>query len=352
MRLLIGFVLVLVAVLVVAWIIFAGPSHAAVPPMGVAINLPEGGTANDIGREVMAARSGGARLMVLSHKWSELEPSPGKFDLKSLHDAIPPLSNLGFSLAVTIATLDTNNKTLPADLQSEPFDSPKVRTRFDTLLRAIAKELSPSVKWVMLGNEADIYLGIHQDEQGAFAGFVEAGRKTLKSLQPGVKVGVTTTFDGLRDRPDVFHRLNRDTDVITMTYYPLRQDMMARPTSDVGKDIGAMVEAAGTRPLLLQELGYPASETLGSSEQKQADFVDAVFDAIAAQPKTIVGGVFFIEYDFDQPTLDTLTGYYHIDAAPFRAFLGTLGLKKSDGTPRKAWGRYEARLKAWNSRKG
>lgn len=352
MRLILGAVLVLVVLFVAAWILFAGPSYAAGPPIGIAVNLPEGGTANDIGREIMAARTDGARVMVLSHKWSELEPSAGKFNLKPLHDAIPPLTKLGFSLAVTIATLDTNNKTLPTDLQAESFDSPKVRQRFDALLRAIAKELSPSVKWVMLGNEADIYLGIHPDEQEAFAGFVEAGRKTLKSARPSSVVGVTTTFDGLRDRPGVFRRLNRAMDVVTMTYYPMGSDFRVRPTTDVGKDISAMVKAAGIRPLLLQELGYPASEELGSSERKQADYVDAVFDAIAAHPKSIVGGVFFIEYDFDKPTLDTLTGYYHIDAAPFRAFLGTLGLKKSDGTPRKAWARYQMRLKAWNSGKG
>ena len=44
-----------------------------------------------------------------------------------------------------------------------------------------------------------------------------------------------------------------------------------------------------------------------------------------------------------------LVGYYGLKEPRFRAFLATLGLRKADGTPRKAWMRFQARAKEWTN---
>jgi hypothetical protein len=108
-----------------------------------------------------------------------------------------------------------------------------------------------------------------------------------------------------------------------------------------------MVKAAGDKPLLLQEVGYPADPLVGSSEEAQAAFVEAAFDAVARHRAKIVGFSYFMLHDFGEKMTDTLVGYYGVGQPRFRAFLNSLGLRKADGTPRKSWARYEARARAW-----
>ncbi|MCC6730308.1 MAG: hypothetical protein IT208_13305 [Chthonomonadales bacterium] len=327
----------------------AFPAGAAPPLLGLAANPREGATGAAFLEGVLDARRLGVSMMFSTHRWSDLEPKPGEYDLKPLREAISGLGSLGFRVALTLQTIDTNNRTLPADLASRPFDDPELIARFDRLLERVAKTLTDRVGWVMLANEADIYLGMHPEELPRFAAFAEHGRATLRRLRPGLPVGVTCTHDGVRDRPALVGRLNRDMDVVTLTYYPLDERMGVRPVAEAPADFERMVRAAGTRPLLLQEIGYPASPLLGSSEERQAAFIDAVFDAVDRHRGRIACFSFFLLHDFGDRLTDTLVGYYGIPDPRFRAFLATLGLRKADGTPRKAWARFQARAKAWGA---
>ena len=343
----------IVVLLAVAGLLMGvGPLRAADKPLvGVSLGVPEGGGATDLIASVLTARTARAGLTYVSVKWSDLEPKPGVYNLKPIDDPVTNLAPLGFHVAITIQTLDTSNRTLPADLMDKPFDSPEVRTRFDALLQQIGPKITAAVTDVNLGNEADVYLGTHPQEIEAFAGLVEAGRTRLRASRPGLPIGVTTTFDGLKTRFSVFQRLNRNMDVIAMTYYPLTAAFAVRPVADVSGDFDMMASAAGAKPLLLQEVGYPADPLLGSSEEKQAAFVDAVFDALNKHSSQIGFVNFFLMYDFGDKLVNALTQYYSLNDAHFRAFLGSLGLRKADGTPRLAWLRFEVRSSAWATQK-
>ena len=94
----------------------------------------------------------------------------------------------------------------------------------------------------------------------------------------------------------------------------------------------------GVRPLILQEVGYPASTLLGSSEQQQAQFVTNVFDAWAPRGDRIPFLNVFLMHDFPQTLCDYFTQYYGLPGNErFSQFLCTLGLRKANGTPRLAW---------------
>ncbi|HWD41864.1 MAG TPA: hypothetical protein VG944_23695, partial [Fimbriimonas sp.] len=90
-------------------------------------------------------------------------------------------------------------------------------------------------------------------------------------------------------------------------------------------------------PLLLQEIGYPASPENGSSEQKQAQFIDEVFKQLETLDSKVPFASFFLQTDFGTAQLDAFTGYYGVSEASFRSFLGSLGLHDSTGKPRQAW---------------
>ncbi|MCX6360779.1 MAG: hypothetical protein NT029_13275 [Armatimonadetes bacterium] len=317
------------------------------PLVGVAANPPAGSTGAQFLVGVRDAQRMGCRLMTSSHKWSELEPKPGEYVLKPLEDALNGLPLFGFTVALTIQTLDTNNRTLPPDLMEKPLDSPEVRSRFDALVRKIAAKLGKRCPWVMLANEADVYLATHPSELEPFCTLMDQGRRTLRAARPDILVGVTCTHDGLRDRPAAVGRMNREMDVCTLTYYPLGPGFGVRPVGDVPADMARMVRGAGGKPLLIQEIGYPAAELLGSSGAKQAAFVDAVFDAAERHASAIAGLCFFILHDFGDKLTDELLSYYRLPDPRFRAYLATLGLKEADGKPRPAYERFEARVARW-----
>lgn len=317
------------------------------PLVGISPNVKVGGKIDDLVKDLKSLRGDGLGFQYLTLKWSELEPEKGNLDLKKLDDGVRGLGGLGFDLAVNIQTLDTNNRTLPADLMDKPFDSPEMRTRWEALLRAVAPRLTPKVRWVMLGNEVDVYLAQHGAELEPYAGFVERGRALLRERKPDLPVGVTCTYGGARARPDQFRRLNHDTDFVALTYYPLKPDFSVEPVSVVAGDISRMVEMAGRKPLLITEAGYPADPLLGSSETQQAAFVDALFDAVKAHPSRIAVVNYFLLVDFNDSLVETFLKYYRVPDAKFRAYLATLGLRKQDGTPRKSESAFLRRLRAW-----
>ncbi|MGC8668789.1 MAG: hypothetical protein ACP5VE_11810 [Chthonomonadales bacterium] len=328
----------------------SGDPEPPVPVIGVSVDIPAAGSSASVVRDLAALRQMGARLLYVSVKWAELEPQPGHYVFKPIDDATNGARMLGFRLLLTLQTIDTNNRTLPADLQTLPFGDRRIAMRFSALLRALAPRITKEVAWVMLGNEADVYLAAHPAELEPFAELVESGRAVLHAAHRGVAVGVTATFDGVLRHPAVVRRLNRNTDVLGLTYYPLGGDFTVRPARDVAEDVDAMARFAGGKLIVLQEAGYPAGRGAGSSDAAQAEFVDALFAALARHARSFQAVNYFLLYDFGKDMVEGFVRYYGVPGERFRAFLATLGLKREDGTPRPAWEHFRNQLTRWRMR--
>jgi hypothetical protein len=310
------------------------------PPMGITLNVPAGSGKDRMLQEIKNMRKDGARLYLLSLKWSDYEKTPGRITLEETGKYLNGLKFMGFQIGITIQTLDTTNRTLPPDLMNLPFDNPEMISRFRAFLKELAGQVNSSVKWVMLGNEVDVYLQMHPKELDAYNRFIQAGMKEMHTLCPSVKIGCTCTFDSLKLRREIFSRINQHTEVVTMTYYPLKSDFTVRSMSDVSGDFRQMAQAAGGKPLLLQEIGYPSGALNDSSEGKQAQFVDAVFAACKENASHLAGGDFFLLYDFSDALTNECLRYYHLADPRFRSYLATLGFQRNNGLPKKAWSHY------------
>jgi hypothetical protein len=159
----------------------------------------------------------------------------------------------------------------------------------------------------------------------------------------------------VRYHPAIAARLNRNMDVVSMTYYPIGADWRARPVGSLDADFARMIQAAGTKPLLLQEIGCPADQSI-SSEDLQASYVDGLFRQLTKYGDRVAGANWFLYCDFNKALLDQLTGYYmqgqngvaRAQAIRFRNYLSSLGLKRADGTPRKSWEVFCSRARAWS----
>jgi hypothetical protein len=320
--------------------------------LGLAPNARDGG-GEEAFKEVLAEQKRiGTDGAAWGVKWSDLEKEPGKIDVKKLGDDLKSAASyLGWKATLTIQAIDTVNRVVPKDLMNEPWDSPKMRDRFDALLRAIIPLLDKNVVAVSLSNEVNAYLEAHPSELRPFKAFLAHAKNTIKAAKPAMPVGVTCIFEGWRANPKFIEGLFEGMDAVFFTYYPMGDAMKVRPISTIGPDLASMVKVAAGRPLVLAEVGYATDPLLGGSEAKQVECVKAFFSELAKHRSKVLLASWFLQTDFSPSLVNQLVGYYGIDAANFRAFLSSLGLRKSDGMAKPALAAFEAAVKSFRSSK-
>ncbi len=297
-------------------------------------------TTNDLLAAIDLAASAGARGMHLNATWRSLEPSPGVFSLTDASTALSYLGVLrGFKLQVVLSVLNTNVRETPTDLVNVSFDSLLMKTRFHAMLDALLPLLNSNVAYLSIGNEVDVYLSQHPGEWAAYKSFYEDAVNYLHQRSPSLKLGVTTTYSGASGTDSLNVRsLNGSSDVFILTYYPIGNQFAPRQPSVAATEIIQMVSLAGGRPLILQEVGYPEATSLGGSEQAQAQFVTNVFSAWQTQGTVIPFLNFFCMHDFTLAQCDSLALYYGFpNNQPIKDFLGSLGLRNVNGTPKQSW---------------
>jgi hypothetical protein len=304
--------------------------------IGLALNVPEGGGEEEflaaMRQQVRLGLDGGA----ISLKWDEWEEKGGK----PLTDSLGALRFMGQDGLVTVATIDTLKRRLPSDVAAKDWSDPLLVSRWERFLGTIAGQFGPKVKWVSLGNEVDGYLSQHPGEVDAYIGFLARGREAVRKVRPDIQVGVTVMcMDGLK-HPDLVRKLQTGMDVTVFTYYPL-DGLTVHDPAQLRPHFDFMTGVAGARPLLLQEIGYPASEKTGSSEEKQARFVRSVFGELDRLGSKVPLAAFFMQVDFPPSMTGALEEYYGIRDPAFLAFLQTLGLFDSKGRPRLAWAAFK-----------
>jgi hypothetical protein len=290
-------------------------------------------------------RSAGARGSFESASWSDLATKAG---LAKLVDDVTSAQRRADAVLLTLKVLDTTNRTTPPDLAEQPFDSPEVERRFHALIDTLKPKLGPTLRYLSIGNEVDVYLGANPKTFDAYARFYADAVAYVHATLPGVAVGVTGTFEGARSGfAAKLAQLNRSSDVVVLTYYPLGARFVPRPPGTATADVAQMVSIAAGKPLVLQEVGYPSATRLSSSEDAQAQFATAVIAAWRAAGPKIPLLNWFALGDLTPQLCDSFTGYYNLPAdANFSAYLCTLGLRRVDGTAKPAWSAFVAAARA------
>jgi hypothetical protein len=272
--------------------------------------------------------------------WSKLEPSPGQFALDDLAgDLNYRVTTYNQILMVGLQVLNTNTKETPADLLNTAFDSPDMLKRFHALIDALLPHLSHNVFYLSVGNEVDAYLSAHPEEWKSYTAFYTDAVDYLHRAASWIKVGVTVTYNGAIAHAQEVRALTEASDVDIMTYYPLEGDFMTRSPDASLADFP-------------QEVGYPSSDLLGSSEEDQAAFIANIFAAWKKAGLQIPFLSIFTQGDLSDDLVKQFGQYYGLPQDQhFLEFLRTLGLRRVDGTPKLAWNIFvaeAARLMASN----
>jgi len=294
-------------------------------------------TSDDILAAITKSKQAGCNAAVLSFSWPSLEPQQDAFTLDELKSSV--VINKGRFLFLGLQVLNTTVKDLPADLEGKRFDDPLVLERFRSLLDTLAPFLRNRVRYLSLGNESDIYLSAHPEEIEAFSVFLNSAHQHLKIIAPKLTVSTTLTDAGAL-QPE-FQDLIKQMDAHFLTYYHGQHGLEGRfkDASKVKAEIITLATKLDGRPIVFQEIGFPANEALGSSPQKQAEFIEGVFDAWDELDSRVPLINYFMMYDFPEEFVKEQVSYYGItnDAEPLVKFMSSLGLHKADGTPRPGW---------------
>lgn len=286
----------------------------------------------------------GVQSINFSYKWSALEPGTQSYALDPLKNDFRLADQRNLDVLLTLQVINTTTREVPADLRDAAFDSTRMKGRFHHLVDTLKPLLGGHLRFLSIGNEVDAYLNAHPDQWSSYQAFYEDGLAYAHTTLPGVEIGVTTEFAAASGASaDRVARLNRRSDVVVLTYYPLAPDFKTQPASSPLSDLPKMVALAADKPVVLQEVGYPSASQLASSEQAQARFVHDVFVAWDQVGAAIPFLDFFLLHDFATSLCDQLAGYYGLPGnSNFKAYLCTLGLRHRDGTPKPAWAQFEA----------
>ena len=284
--------------------------------------------------------SAGARAAVATFKWSALEASPGVYSLQDVKDRISFSSGLGLTIYLGIQVINTVPKETPSDLLGVAWNDPLMKSRFHALLDAIRPLLTSHVQYISIGNEVDVYLTAHPTEWAQYQNFYEDALNYVHQTMPGIQVGVTTTFTGASEAAQSnAAQMNTTSDVWIFTYYPLGPNFVPKGPQSPLNDFATMLTLAGSRPVVLQEIGYPTSPALSSSEADQAAFINNFFQAWQAHFQQMPFVSYFLLHDFTTDFCASLVQYYNSpNNAAFEAYLCSLGLRHTDGTPKTGWG--------------
>ncbi len=172
------------------------------------------------------------------------------------------------------------------------WDANVTETAMQALVDKTYGTFGSELAYLSVGTEIDRYLDTLTDsERGAFVAFVNRTldyARNHPNRPMGTQVGVTVTVASIVQKtiPEVLELIDA-SDIAIATYYPLEESFEARHPSGAANDLDelavALSDDAGTRTVVLQEVGYPSAAETGSSEDQQRVFFDGLFQALLAR---------------------------------------------------------------------
>jgi hypothetical protein len=309
----------------------------AVPRLAM-IPTPTNDNPSGIVPAIKEARENGVDVLDWYFDWAGLDNNWSAADY-----IMEPLAYEGRSAAMVEVIHSNVLSKYPARFRS--FDDPGFAEEFSDFSGEFAARYKPDYYFV--GSEVDDYLYNHRDLMPAFKELLRKTRQKVKAASPRTKFGFSVTYhDALRNNAtDIAQALAPEADVIAYTSYGYHDMFVFDNVSQGVAYLEGAKNIVPGKPYVILETGWSSSTLLNSSEDRQAEFAEAYFDFIRANTTEAE----FVKWwglndgkDCTEPARSFLTDmpYLENDTAfmtPFKEYLCSLALKRSDGTPKKAW---------------
>jgi hypothetical protein len=186
------------------------------------------------------------------------------------------LKKQGYVVALTNTTVHMDQKHLPRYLAGKRFDDPELLEHWGEFLRAFLAEYGDCIDFLNLGNEVGSYFGSRSGEWPAYVTFVRKGAEIVHEVRPTIRVGVVLSCNGASA---YWRDLEPHCDYLAFTYYAPNSSLTKSPTARsldpehldyFAVALDSMLHLAGTKPVLITEIGCATHESIDSSPELQA----------------------------------------------------------------------------------
>jgi hypothetical protein len=276
----------------------------------------------------------GANIVLIAVGWDEIDKENEDCTLDDkLKKTQSFYTEHEIPTAIGINPIDTNNIRMPSDIKDLRFNDPIVIKRYNSMIDCVFSQIDVNnIKSFNIGNE----IGGSLTDMQLWSDYTEFYKETsahVKSKNSSILIGTKISYHTVLEYPNEVHEMNKHSDVFMINYYPLAPDFSFRDPSVVKEDFNNIVSVTDL-PIYIAEIGYASGFENGIENQKQ--FVINVFQEWDNHNQIKL--INWVWMDDVSPFVKTVfSAYYGVINPNFTEFLGTLGLRYEDGTPKSAW---------------
>ncbi len=296
-----------------------------------------------------AVRESGGSVGHTYTSWGGVEYEPGEYDWEML-DYMMELNELyGFDMSLVISIIYTNQiGELPDEVGFNGFDDARLKEHFADYAIRVADRYE-NLEYLEIGNEVNIYLGEHPDEVDEFREFYSYVYDRVKERHPGLKVGTVFAYHYAKDTNTTYiiEELADVGDFNAFTLYIHGDKFAFNRSVEEAQEYFDGIDSVSPKPWAMTETGWSSSETLHSSEEKQAEYVEEVYSILEEKKGRVLFLTWFDSHDVgsgcEEAAESFITEGMTVDAEYldyFEEFICTQGLRTADDEPKLGWGEW------------
>lgn len=293
-------------------------------------------------REALGA---GLRIARLQIDWPELEPEEDRYDEAVLREPLEALAQQGQEVFLLISVYDSDGPVLPEYLAGEALDSERLQRRFEALMDWVVPMLSQHGGYALaISNEPDNAFGERRRLARRVQTFARRSRAYIHQLDDSLAVTITLNHGNLAAHERDMRALMAELDIGCFNLYGSGLFPMDQPYSpeETHAHVDQLLDLAGERHVIIQELGMHDATELNSSEEIQQRFFETFFARMQNETQIRAAYVFQL-VDWSPETVDLLNQLYEPNTPQdfiddYGTVLQHLGLiRYEDGQRKAAW---------------
>jgi len=289
-----------------------------------------------------------------SYSWTS---SPGEGEFR---DHLRRLKEKGYTVALTDTTVHMTEKHLPARFAGRRLNEPEVLAAFDEHLRELLSLYGPYIDYFHIGNEIDIYYGMHPEEWPEYETFFKRGAEVVRAYDPRIKIGVVVMTKTAEEK--YWKTLEPYCDFLSVTYYvpcsmsepaPAAEGLKPDNPRYFATEFARAFERAGNKPVLIIEVGCATHPKVDSTPELQAEFIRLLFDWLPGKEDKLLGMLWLNGQDwpFDQ-IAEILEGELMpsvLKSESFKRYLTSLGLLDEHGKKKPGYDVFKEEMAAYRA---
>lgn len=285
----------------------------------------------------------GINYISIDLDWNQLEPNKDVYKLEILAAIDLLFASDNLPVLLKIHPINQNYSALPEDLEGKALNNSIIINRFKSLLSKVNQATNnANISKICIGNEIDTYLNLEENRWIEYNDFIKNVTPHIKDMWgESIQVSSVITFSAFDSQNEYILESIKNLDFISFTYYPLDNDFTVKNPFTIEADYQKIIDIADKKDIVITECGFPSSDICNSSQALQSDFIKEVFHVWDKKSDQIEAIVFTWLTDYSESQINEIIEELNYGNLPnnleFKAFLSSLGLRNSDGSPKVAF---------------